>query len=275
MPPPADGEPVTIEGRLTMPPTDEPVPLVVLTHGCGGIGSGEIGWVSFLERNGVATLLVDSFAGRGIKSLCSGDETMNVASVVVDVYRAARAVADHPFVDDDHIAVMGLSYGGRAALWSALTRFQDLYDGEEFAAHVAFYPSTCFIQLEEETDLTGGPIRIFHGTADDWTPIDQCRDYVSRLVTAGVDASILEYEDARHGFDDSSIQTSELAVDVLSPRNCSFVEVDSRIVDVATGRPAGIRSPCVRLGAHIGYDEAARDRARADLLSLFEQVFDQ
>ncbi|HET9261165.1 MAG TPA: dienelactone hydrolase family protein [Acidimicrobiia bacterium] len=275
MPAVAEGEVVTIEGHLTMPPTDVPVPLVVLTHGCGGIGSGEIGWVSFLERNGIATLMVDSFGGRGITSVCSGNETMNVASVVVDVYRAAETVADHPFVDDDRIAVMGLSFGGRAALWSAMTRFHDRYDGRPFAAHVAFYPSTCFIRLENETDVTGGPIRIFHGESDDWTPIVQCQDYVGRLVAGGVDAEVLAYAGAHHGFDNSAIQAPELHVDVLSPRNCSFVEQDGSIVDEDTGKKAGIRSPCVRLGAHIGYDEAARDRARVELIAFFEQAFEE
>ena len=273
MPPISTGVPVTIDARLTLPPTDEPVPVVILTHGCGGVGDGEIGWVSFLERMGIGTLLVDSFSARGISSICSGGETVNLGSILVDVFRGAEVIDDHPYVDGNRMAILGLSFGGRAALWSALTRFQDLYDGREFLGHVAFYPSTCYIQLEGEDEVSDGPIRIFHGTADDWTPIDQCRDYIGRLSNAGVDAELLEYEGAHHAFDNSSIQVAELAIDALSPRNCTFVERGGEIIDVTTGEPAGVTSRCVRLGVHVGYDEQSRDRAREDLLAFLEEVF--
>lgn len=273
MPPLSQGDPVVIEGRLTLPPTERPVPLVILTHGCGGVGEGEIGWVSFLERNGLATLLVDSFGGRDIESICSGGETVNVASILVDVFRATEAIADNPYVDDSRIAILGLSFGGRTALWTAMTRFQDIYDGRAFQAHLALYPSTCYIQLEGEEEVSEGPIRIFHGTADDWTPIGQCQDYIRRLTDAGVDAALFAYEGAHHAFDNSSIQAAEVGVPALSPRNCSFVEEGGEIIDTGTGRIAGTRSPCVRLGVHIGYDEKARDAVRADLLDFLQETF--
>lgn len=272
MPPLSDGDPVVIEARLTLPPTETPVPLVVVTHGCGGVGEGEIGWVSFLERNGLATLLVDSFGGRGIGSICAGGETVNVGSILVDVFRAVDAVADNPYVDDSRIAILGLSFGGRTALWTAMTRFQDLYDGQAFQAHAAFYPSTCYIQLEGEEEVSQGPIRIFHGTADDWTPIDQCQAYIGRLSDAGVDAALLAYEGAHHGFDRAWPQEGAVSLPALSPRECTFVEEDGEIIDTDTGRVAGTGSVCVRLGVHVGYDESARDAARADLLKFFEEA---
>lgn len=273
MPPLSQGDPVVVEARLTLPPTEEPVPLVIVTHGCGGVGDGELAWVSFLERNGLATLLVDSFGGRDIESICSGGETVNVSSILVDVFRAADAIAANPYVDNSRIAILGLSFGGRTALWSAMTRFQDLYDGQAFKAHLALYPSTCYIQLEGEEEVSEGPIRIFHGTADDWTPIDQCQDYIQRLTDSGVDAALFAYAGAHHAFDNSSIQVAEVGVPALSPRNCVFVEQEGEIIDTDTGRVAGTHSHCVRLGVHVGYDERAREAARADLLGFLHETF--
>jgi dienelactone hydrolase len=271
MPPMDDGEPVTVSGMLTIPPTSEPVPAVVIMHGCTGPGSGESGWVRALEENGYATLLVRSFAARGIQGICAGEETVNLASILVDAYRARDALADHPYIDASAISVLGLSFGGRTALWTAMERFQRQYDGHEFAAHLALYPSTCYIELEDETNVAGGPIHILQGTADDWTPIEQCRSYIERLQAAGVDATLHAYQGARHGFDDETLP-EQLPVSGLSPRSCSFEERDGMIVDSATGEVASIDSPCVEAGVTIGHDPAAREQAIEDVLSILRST---
>ena len=162
MPPLSQGEPAAITGRLLVPPTDEALPLVILTHGCGGVGGAELGWSRELEAAGVASFVIDSFEGRGVQSVCRGRQGVNQASLLVDLYRAVDTLADHPYVDESRIAVMGFSMGGRAALWSGMERFQERYDGRPLAGYAAFYPLGCYIQLENETDVAGGPIRIFH-----------------------------------------------------------------------------------------------------------------
>lgn len=271
MPPASEGTTVTVTGTLTLPPTDEPVPAVVITHGCGGVGNGERAWARDLERAGYASFLVRSFEGRGVQRICRGEETVNIAGMLVDVYRAQQVLAEHPYVDGGRIAVLGLSFGGRTALWSALERFQERYDGGPFAAHVAFYPSTCYIELEDEAATRSGPIRILHGTADDWTPIGQCRDYIGRLQEAGVDAAILEYPDALHGFDDVTLPP-RAGVPALSPADCRFAEQDGSIVDTDTGDIATVDAPCVRSGVTIGFSRQAREQAAEDLLELLDEA---
>lgn len=274
LPPMATGDGVTIDGSLTIPAADGPVPAVILEHGCGGPG-GERDWVTFLADAGIASLALDSFGGRGVQEVCSGRETVNVADLVVDVYRAAELLRSDTRVDADRLAVMGFSFGGRTALWSALDRFQAAYDGEPFAGYVAFYPSTCFIQLEDEADVTGGPIRIFHGTADDWTPIDQCDAMVERIASAGVDAAMFRYEGAHHAFDSRSLAWAVLHVHPsgVSPRGCTFVERDGVIIDEDTGEPAGVGSPCVERSVSFGYDSEARAAAERDLVAFLDDAF--
>lgn len=276
MPPLSEGSPVTVDGRLTIPATDEQAPAVIITHGCGGIGGAERGWVDDLVDEGIAVLLLDSFGGRGIATVCFGRETVNVGSILVDVFRAAETLDNHEYIDGSRVAVMGLSFGGRTALWSSLTRFQDLYEGRPLQAHIAFYPSTCFIRLENEADVSEGPIRIFHGTEDDWTPIDQCQGYVDRLLDAGVDVGLHAFEGALHSFDNETLGLSGSSrIDAPSPRDCEFVEVDGEIIDTDTGDIAGVGSPCVELGVTYGYDAKSHAEAKTLLLDFLSEVLDQ
>lgn len=275
MPSLGTGNPVSIDGILTLPPTDSPVPAVIITHGCGGVGGAERGWVADIAEMGYATLLVDSFGGRGISTICLGRETVNVTSILVDAFRAADAFRENPYIDGSRIAIMGLSFGGRTALWSSLTRFEQRYDGESFAAHIAFYPSTCFIELENDHLVSGAPIRIFHGTEDDWTPIEQCRSYVERLGRQAVDVGIYEYPGALHAFDDATSGVVSGHLDARSPRGCSFIESEGRILDPDTGNVAGVGSSCVEIGVSYGFDAEARATARSNLAVLLADVFDE
>jgi dienelactone hydrolase len=139
-----------------------------------------------------------------VRSVCiSFDTRTHVASVMVDAYRALDFLAANPRVDASRIAILGASFGGRTALWTSSIRFRERYSPSRanFAAHLAFYPAACWITLADEVSVSGVPIRIFHGTADERGPIGPCRAYVERLRRAGKDAALLEYPGAPHSFD--------------------------------------------------------------------------
>ena len=69
------------------------------------------------------------------------------------------------------------SRGGQVALYSALepARRSVLDDALRFVAHVALYPS-CSIPYHAR-QVTGAPILMLLGTADDYTPPQLCRAY--------------------------------------------------------------------------------------------------
>lgn len=273
MPPLDEGEPLTVTGSLSIPPTEEPVPAVIITHGCGGVWGSEVGWVEELNDLGLATLIVDSFGGRNITEICTGRETINVASPIVDIYRAAEELDRHRWVDASRLAIMGFSFGGRAAIWTAFTRFKKAYGGREFAAHIAFYPSTCFIELADES-VSGGSIRILHGTEDDWTPIDQCEAMVGRMAADGTDIQLLAYPGAEHSFDNREVgwAVRHLVLEGVSPRNCTFVEVDGAIIDLDTGYVGGVGSTCIERGVSYGYNADSRQAAAADIAGFLTET---
>lgn len=274
MPPVSEATPSSITATLSLPPSGSAVPAVVITHGCGGVGGGATGWGRDLVELGYATLVVDSFSGRGIGEVCSGQERINIASVLFDVYRALDLAAADTRIDNSKISLLGLSFGGRTALWANQTRVRELYGSEnEFAAHLSFYPASCYIRLTDEAEVGDAPMRIFHGTADDWLPIEPCRAYVDRMQAAGRDVEMFEYEGALHAFDDvSQGPTPALLLSPLSPRNCAFEERDGRIIDPDTGKVAGVGSPCVESGVTAGYDAASAAQAKSDVMSFLEEA---
>ena len=63
----ADGTPVVLTGRLRLPRTTPPFPVVVLMHGSGGPDSGPVArWEWVLRPLGIATFSLDSFTARGV-----------------------------------------------------------------------------------------------------------------------------------------------------------------------------------------------------------------
>ncbi len=275
MPPIEEGEPVTVAGNLRIPATGEPVPLVILVHGCGGVSGAALGWARDLEALGIGSFVLDSFEGRNVSSVCSGSEGVNQASLLVDLFRAVDVLDSHDHIDRSRIAVMGLSMGGRTALWSAQERFQDQYEGRPLAAYLAFYPLGCYIELENETAVAGGPIRIFHGEADNWLPIGQCETYTDRMSSGGVDIGLFAYADAHHAFDDRGLADTYPVVGALSPRNCEVVEEGGVLTEVSVGGPATASNSCVERGATVAYSPEARAQASEDLIAVLNEVFDR
>jgi dienelactone hydrolase len=272
---PQDGVPATIFGILRLPEGTGPAPAVVITHGCSGITGAETRWAESLVQLGIATFVVNSFAGRGIPRVCSGPHTISAASVLTDVYRARDLLAAHPRIDPMRIALMGFSFGGRTALWASHPRFQQRYGSGPpgFAAYLAFYPTGCHIRLADEDRVGDAPIRIFHGAADENTLIGRCREYVARLRNAGKDVALFEYSGARHWFDNADLANRQTPTGALNYSKCTFQERDNGIVDAATGEPAGASSPCVVSEGSYGYHPEASQQAAADLQNFLRLLF--
>jgi len=275
LPRPEQGKPVRVGGILTVPPGADRVPAVVLAHGCFGVSIAQRAWASTLLRFGIATLIVDSFRGRGIREICTGKQAANVASVLTDAFRALEYLAAQPRVDAARIAILGASYGGRTALWTANERIRQRYSrgNARFAAHLAFYPANCYLTLADEAEVGDAPIRLFHGTADDWIPLAGCKAYVERLLRAGRNVALLEYAGARHSFDVPGTASFKSLPQALNPTHCAFVERDGKIVDAATGDEFGLDAKCVSRGATTGYDAAAHRQAIEDVRTFLSAQF--
>jgi dienelactone hydrolase len=269
------GAEVTLTARLSLPGDLPRYPVVILLHGTDGHLSGaSYSWESFLPTIGVATLALDSYTGRGLSHVSFNQDAFGQFPQTYDTFRAVEALAAHPRIDPEGITVMGFSRGAQAALYTAMTRFEEAFgpEGASIAAHVAFYPA-CNVTLAGETEVGPAPIRIFTGADDDWTPAATCRAFADRLAAAGRDAVFTEYPGAHHGFDNEFGSGLSVVGGAMSSRDCRRAEVGGRIVNADTGAPFSYSDACVARGASVGYDPDAAARARAAVTDLLGDVF--
>ncbi len=250
-----DGKKATIAGELRIPkPPPEKVAAVIIMEGGGGVTELLERWAETINGIGMASFLLDSYSGRGIDS----SKLDNVAQMI-DAYRALGVLAAHPRIDPKRIAILGISRGAVAAVYSSNVRFRDMYgpQGVEFAAHIGLY-TLCNTAYGGDDKVTGKPIRLFHGTADDLASIVACRDYVARLKKNNVGAELSEYPGAYHSYDAFVLKEPQKVPEALSTRNCRRVEGDDgRILNSATGKSFDMSDPCVERGLTFAYNEAA------------------
>lgn len=271
----ARGEPVTVDGQLVVPREQGRAPVVILMHGSDGPRSASVkGWQAHLNEQGIATFRLDSYSGRGVDGLSEDQDQFGQFGQLYDAYRAADVLAEHPRVDGSRIVLMGFSRGGISALFAAQARFHASF-GPRTARIVAYLPfyAACNIELVNGEDVVPAPIRLFHGSADDWTLAAPCAAYVEQLRAAGKDAQITVYDGARHAFDNAFGAAYVYLDEAQTTRNCLRREVDGQLINAATGRPFRYTDACVERGVSIQYDGKATDDARIRVDALLREVF--
>ena len=257
-----NGKRVVIGGELQLPRGEGRFPAVVLVHGSGGVGAREDRWAHELNEIGVAVFILDTFTGRGIVETNTDQSQLGSLPMIGDAYRALAVLSKHPHIVASEIALMGFSKGGDVALHASMKRFQRMYGspGVEFAAFLPFY-APCNTHYREDDQISEQPIRMFHGSADNWVPVASCRDYVKRLQARGKDIQLTEYSGAQHAFDNYLTPVREMT-DAQTSRTCSLEEVEGgSIVKPRDTKTFTLTDPCIERGAKLGYDAHATEEA--------------
>jgi dipeptidyl aminopeptidase/acylaminoacyl peptidase len=235
---PAD-DGVIIPGYLTLPPGREDakgLPAIVLPHG-GPSARDEWGfdWLSqFYAARGFAVLQPNFRGSSGYGDAWfqqNGFRSWQVA--IGDILAAGRWLVSQGIADPAKLGIVGWSYGGYAALQSAVV------DPKLFKAVVAIAPVTDLAALKEEsrifTDfrlvkqfvgdgpyMTAGsplaqaekikvPVLLFHGELDRNVSVRQSKRMAERLQAVGANCELVTWDELDHYLDDSSARGQMLS----------------------------------------------------------------
>ena len=182
------------------PAGTDPFPFVVLLHGCGGL-THEASWTQWVHpwadlfrTHGIGTAVVDSFGPRRVDHVCTGNVAAWAVRRADDAYSTRAWLAEQPEVDAKHIAVMGMSNGGRTVLAALRTT---LRHPEPFVAGVALYPGC-------QTDVDShfyAPLLVLIGKADTVTPAHFCEQMHAAQPAAAPALRLIVYPHGPHTFD--------------------------------------------------------------------------
>ncbi len=234
--PASDG--TSIPGYLTLPPgatSAKGLPAIVLPHGGPSArDEWQFDWLAQFYANRGFAVLQPNFRGSygyGDKWLESnGFKSWRAA--IGDVVDAGHWLVAEGIADPAKLAIVGWSYGGYAALQSAVVA-PDL-----FKAVVAIAPVTDFAALKEShrnwsdfnlisqyvgdgphiregspaqnADKIKAPVLMFQGLLDRNVPIGQSRLMDDRLKKAGVPHELVTWPDLDHQLEDSTAREEML-----------------------------------------------------------------
>lgn len=271
----AAGKPVTVAGEFRVAQGTGKMPVVVLMHGSSGVGATTEAWVHAFNAMGVSTFVIDGFTGRGLTVVGPNQALLGRLNLIIDIYRSLEILAKHPRVDPDRIVLMGFSRGGQAALYASLDRFNKLWNksGAQFAAYISFYPD-CSTTYQTDTEVAARPIRIFHGTPDDYNPVKSCKAFVERLKAAGRD--VTEYPDSAHGFDSGllGVNTVTVSANAQTARNCHIKEGDGGVLmNGDTNAPFTYKDGCIELNPHVGGNLTTAAESRKAVMEFLQALF--
>ncbi len=235
---PAD-DGVSIPGYLTFPPGREDakgLPAIVMPHG-GPSARDEWGfdWLAqFYAARGFAVLQPNFRGSSGYGDQWfqkNGFRSWPVA--IGDVLSGGRWLVQSGVADPSKLAAVGWSYGGYAALQSAVV------DSTLFKAVVAIAPVTDLTELKddhrdwsdfglvsefvgdgphmhegspiEHVDKIRAPIMLFHGELDRNVSIKQSKHFCSRLAAVGGKCELVSWSGLDHQIDDSAARAQMLS----------------------------------------------------------------
>lgn len=195
-------------GLLCMPPPScghGPFPALVVCHGLGGmIKNRELRYATWLAGQGVAVLLVDSYAKRGMANSTDTWRALKVTEgmYLCDAFGALDFLSRHERIDAERIGMMGFSYGAMISVLAAYRQTQEHFaveKSQQFAGHIAFYGPS--VPRFERTESTGAPVLIMNGLLDRNISHKRTRQIAEDLRAGGSRVDLHEMPGAYHQWD--------------------------------------------------------------------------
>jgi dienelactone hydrolase len=213
---------IQLNAWLSTPPGSGPFPAVILAHGCNGVDASVKTsawpslnkWAAWLNQEGYAALILDSYTARGIRTICR-DQGVEIARELVrkipadtralDIYKAADVLTRMPNISTGKFAAIGFSHGGASVLRAAATDNPLAAEGKAaldadhgtFTAFIAMYP-VCGESVRSTFNV---PVLILIGDADQRASPEACERLAGHPRIGGGPVTFKLYPGATHSFD--------------------------------------------------------------------------
>jgi dienelactone hydrolase len=180
--------------RLLVPPSAEPMPVVVWASGCSGFFHPRAPW-HYVERSesllaaGYAIAYVDYVAALGFESACAGEASLSDIGAIL--MAAVEGLKNHSGIDSDRIVLLGSSLGGGGVL---ATLSQGIEAKASIQGVFSLYPACEGLASWASV----APVWIWYAGGDLIQPPIRCRPAVD-----GSEGQITErsFPGVHHGFD--------------------------------------------------------------------------
>jgi dienelactone hydrolase len=274
-------KPVLLSALLYVPANVElPIPAVVITPSSGGVRNDvEIHYASALARAGIAALVIDSFAARGVAHTIHDQRLVDSWDMVKDAIAGLRLLLADKRFRSDRIGVMGVSKGGIVAMNTALTSVLKWAgaSGIQFAAHVAIVPHCGWIPRALAT--TQSPLLFLLAELDDQCPPADCVSYAERLRGGGnPNIEVNTYRGAYHAWEiigekpyfDKWAENFSRCRAIIDEDGSSTAE-DGTLIRAEESR-AWAEANCITLGTWCcGGNEAQKKRSADDVVAFLRR----
>ncbi len=282
---PKDMAPVTIDGKLFLPPSGGagPWPVVIVTPGSLGVAPSHLAHAETLTGIGIAAFVLDPFGARGIGSTVANQTQYSFAASAWDVLAAVEVLSALPEIDAARIGAQGHSRGGSAVLSAATRRLADaaLGRGRGLAAVLAAYPWSGHQFLDPAIGDT--EVRVLMGDRDEWCSPMQVQGHVQAMRLAAGRATLRLIAGAAHSFDRGTpiARIADASVSPAAPT--AYIADDGAFVHPVAGEPDprlvdrdlmvyALKAGYGVKGASIGSREGEAELFRADMIAFWRRT---
>ena len=140
-----------------------------------------------------------------------------------DAFNAMTVLAKNPKVSKDNVFALGLSSGGSAAIEIAKGKAEG-----RFRAVAAYYPEC--LSFGPSFGIQS-PLLVFVAGKDDWTLPDGCLRAKNANWVAGAEFDVVNYPNARHGFDQQRDHPITYRGHTLAYSSEATIDSRKRVID--------------------------------------------
>ena len=273
---------IIIPANLYLPKKqNKRVPLLILSHGAGGIFKFHYAYKDIFLDRGYAVLIINHFFPRGISADFTF-EKVTESMMMNDVLHAVKIMRTHPDLDG-RIGYIGWSKGGIGTILLKHKNVHDHYFNS--TPPVNFYIGIyTYCGFENKNiEFSNIPLLLISGKHDKITPAKYCKDFTKNVKNT----EYHELENANHSFDNYTfyfggylpwqpyLRSNDEECRLMIDKNLKTININNtHNLDNYESRKRFLDT-CTDKGAKVAYDRDSSIVAQKIILEFISRNFEK